>query len=152
MMAGRSRLRFWLYVSLAAPGLAVSGCSGITDAVPRQAVTGTVTLDGRPMASGTIVFTPAGAHSALVPISAFDTIKNGRFSISRGKGLVPAKYLIAIYSGKKVKVPHGPEMSDEEAQAQAKDLIPAKYNTSTELEVEIKRAGIKELKIDIDSK
>jgi hypothetical protein len=151
-MVGRSHRRFWLCASLAALGLAAPGCSGNTPETSLQAVAGSVTLDGRPMPSGMIVFYPFAERKSLTTISASDLIKNGRFSIPRSKGLVPAKYWIAIFSGKRVAARPNPESSTEEPEAQAEDTIPARYNTETELEVEIKPRSIKELKIDIDSK
>jgi len=136
----------------AALGLSVPGCSGSVDDLPRQAVAGSVTMDGRSMASGTIVFIPSGERASSKATSGSVLINNGRFSLPRAKGLVPAKYRIAIYSGKKVTERPTPEIRPDQAEAQAKDLVPAKFNIATELEVEIKPGGIKELRIEIDSK
>jgi len=109
-------------------------------------------MDGRSMASGTIVFYPSGNHESNKATSGSALINNGRFSLPRAKGLVPATYRIAIYSGQKVNVRPEPEISPGHAEAQARDLVPARYNIATELEVEIKPGGIKELRIEIDSK
>jgi len=151
-MVGRWHRRFWSGTALGALGLAVAGCSGYVDELPRQAVPGTVTLDGRPMASGVIVFLPSGERKSSTATSGSVLIKNGRFSLPRARGLVPATYRIAIYSGMKAKQRPNPEMSPGQAEAQTEDLVPAKYNTATELEVEIKPGGIKELRLEIDSK
>jgi len=135
---------------LAALGLAAPGCSGKVDELPREAVSGTVRLDGRLLASGMIVFLPSGEQKSKHTVSSSDVIKNGRFSIPRAKGLVPTKYHIAIYAGRKHEGLPSPDVRPEEAKAQqAKDSIPEKYNVETELEVEIKPGGIRELRIDL---
>jgi len=136
---------------LAALALAASGCSGKGDEPPREAVRGTVRLDGRPLASGMIVFLPSGERKSSTAVSSSDVIMNGRFSIPRAKGLVPTKYRIAIYAGRKHEGLRNPDIGPEQAQERAKDFLPEKYNVETELEVEIKPGGVRELKIDLDS-
>ena len=44
-----------------AVGSTAAGCSQSSDELPREPVSGTVTLDGQPLASGTIQFSPDGA-------------------------------------------------------------------------------------------
>jgi hypothetical protein len=131
---------------LAAAGLAVGGCSGNIDDLPRQPITGTVTLDGRLLPTGLIVFTPPGSVAGGAKTSGAASITNGRFSIPRVKGLIPDKYSVAIYPGRTPA-----EALSPEGRARATFRIPAKYNTQTELEVEISAGGNKELRIDIDS-
>ena len=45
------------FLVCAALGVAV-GCSGSDDGLPREPVSGTVTFDGKPLATGTISFMP----------------------------------------------------------------------------------------------
>ncbi|MFI5460695.1 MAG: hypothetical protein ACHRXM_35220 [Isosphaerales bacterium] len=151
-MVGRPHRRVWSCATLAALGLAAPGCSGKVDELPREAVPGTVRLDGRPLASGTIVFLPSGEQKSKHTVSSSDVIENGRFLIPRAKGLVPTKYRIAIYGGKKHEGLPNPDIGPEQAPPPAKDFIPEKYNVETELEVEIKPGGIRELKIELVSK
>jgi hypothetical protein len=152
MMAGRSDRRFWLYAWLAALGVATAGYFGSGFELPRQAVVGTVTLDGRPLASGTIVFLPTGERTFSTASAGKASITNGSFSISQARGLVPARYQVAIYSGQRAAKRPNPEIGSAEDQAPDRDLIPAKFNTETELEVEIKPGDLKELRINLDSK
>lgn len=52
--------------------LGLAGCGGQSDAVPRQAVSGTVTFGGQPLTQGTIQFLPASTEqstAALVPVT-----------------------------------------------------------------------------------
>jgi hypothetical protein len=68
-----------------------AGCGGGGDS--RRAVQGTVTLDGRPLSEGTIVFLPAsGADGA----TSGGPIRDGRFALPAARGLVPGDYRVQI--------------------------------------------------------
>ena len=79
-------------VVLVALGLAV-GCSGSGDDLPREPVSGTVTLDNQPLASGSISFIPVSGSGG-----GGGAITDGKFSIAREGGLVPGSYTVAIYA------------------------------------------------------
>src|SRR5262245_40146159 len=68
------------------------GCSREGD-LPRQAVTGTVTLDWKPLASRMIRFEPSGPTKAA---EMWAEVRDGRYSIPRDKGLVPGAYRATI--------------------------------------------------------
>jgi hypothetical protein len=144
-------------MSLFALGLAAPGCTGKVDELARESISGTVKVDGKPLQSGSIVLSPFEEQRTSNTVSSSGPINSGRFSIPRGKGLVPAKYRIAIYGGS-APTPHEEltysEMDDddEESATSIKDVIPEKYNANTELSVEIKPGGIKELRIELTSK
>lgn len=129
-------------------GLVVSagfvGCSGGGDDLPRQAVSGTVTLGGQPLAQGKIQFEPASPE-AKAP--AGGEIKDGAFSIPRDRGPTPGDYKVMITSsvarasegvdtspgaepppGSKAKMPKiGP----------SPELIPKQYNSKTTLSAKV---------------
>ncbi len=71
------------------------GCSGGDD---RMAVQGTVSLDGRPLESGSINFRPAANNQAP---SSGGTIKQGGFALKAVQGLKPGDYLVAIQAFRK---------------------------------------------------
>jgi hypothetical protein len=146
-MIGRLRGRFWTYALCAGLWLAAPGCSGSGDDLPRQPVAGTVLLDGRPLASGTILFLlpPSGAQPF---VSTPNSISNGRFSLTRENGLVPGKYKIVISADQRGANRRDPR----DAKTLSKEMIPAKFNDKTELEVKVNEGGIKELRIAITSK
>ena len=52
--------RSWACLGLLASGLGLTGCWGTIDDLPREPVAGTVLVDGKPLAEGTIVFYPEG--------------------------------------------------------------------------------------------
>src|SRR5207248_8916889 len=57
-MSGRHHGRCFLALWFLAMVWVAPGCSGSGDDLPREAVSGTVKLDGQPLAGGVIRFTP----------------------------------------------------------------------------------------------
>jgi hypothetical protein len=124
-------------------GLVVSagfiGCGGGGDDLPRQAVSGTVTLGGQPLARGTIQFEPASPE-AKTP--AGGEIKDGAFSIPRDQGPTPGDYKVMITSSGAVASTTGPPPGAEPpprskgmapAVGPSPELIPKQYNSKTTL-------------------
>jgi len=99
------------------------GCDG-APAPERVGVSGKVRFNGQPLATGRITFIPQGQGTA-----ASGEIANGDFHIPVNQGPSPGKCRVEILSfqetGKKVQGPSGVEM---------KQVIPSRYNTSTNLE------------------
>lgn len=136
----------WLVVILLAA--AVAGCG--KNPLGRQKVSGRITLDAKPLAQGSIGFEPQQPGG----VSSGAMIREGAYTIEELKGLPPGKYRVRISAA---------DMSDEQqgdaivtppggAPPRArKDLIPPKYNTQTELSVEVK-AGANRLDFDLKSK
>jgi hypothetical protein len=117
--------------------LAIVGCADKTapvDTLPRRAVSGTVSLDGNPLAEGKITFSPAENEKGTGPSVSGD-IKEGKFSIDRTQGPTPGKYKVII-SG----IP-GVEIKADELPGSAPkrqpDPVPAQYNTKTTLTKDI---------------
>ncbi len=59
----------------------------------QKTVSGTVTVDGKPLAVGTINFRPAKARTGP---SSGGAIQEGKFYISTTKGLQPGKYRVIV--------------------------------------------------------
>jgi hypothetical protein len=143
--------RFSLALSLAVGGLGAPGCSGSGDDLPRVPVAGTVTLDEQPLADGVIQFGPAsGAEGPS--IGGGSSIRDGRFSISRESGLVPGKYKVAINAAQPKKREEATKGPVSKGLGLAQELIPAKYNSNTELTAEIPNGGTSSLKYELQSK
>ena len=109
----------------------LAGCYGNNG---RQAVEGTVTLDGRPLGGGLISFRPmsgTGGPSAGSPID------EGRFSIAAENGVFAGNFRVAITAsrktGRKMQDPMLGTMVDETAEA-----IPACYNRQSTLSAKVK--------------
>jgi hypothetical protein len=129
----------------------LTGCSS-GDGLPREAVSGKVTLDGKPLASGSIRFSPVGGGDAKNPaLSGGATIMDGAYDIPRESGLTPNKYSVAITSAEggaaaAANEPPGP------AQKPAKEAIPEKYNKASVLDAEVTPGGANTFNFDLSSK
>jgi hypothetical protein len=121
---------------------ALAGCGGgvATDDRPRQAISGTVTLDGRPLATGSIQFQPASAQESVV---AGAIITDGKYSIPRDQGLVPGTYSVSISSVESSSPPPGPPGPSGPPSQGPQDLVPAKYNTQSTLTVKVEPGNAK---------
>jgi hypothetical protein len=137
------------YALVLAVGLA-AGCSGGDD-LPREPVSGTVTLDKQPLANGVIQFTPAekGATGAT---PAGGQITGGKFYISRDQGPVPGKYNVSINSASKSERTKPAQVGGGKMAELAKELIPARYNSSTELHADVEKGGSNTFTFTLESK
>jgi hypothetical protein len=137
-MVGKHGRRIAILLVLAAvlPG----GCGD--DAGGRLAVSGMVTIKGKPVEAGMIEFTPAAGSSGggtYTPSGA--VIENGRYEIPRKQGLVPGKYKVSISSPDKHNKLGGDELPGPTSSRTSKDLIPPEFNLKTKLTVEVKKEG-----------
>jgi hypothetical protein len=132
-------------------GLIGIGCGG-GDGLPREHISGTVTLDGTPLASGSIQFTPVGQGDVKNPaLSAGAPIASGAYDIPKQVGLTPNQYTVSISSAAgssaaPANEPPGP------AQAPAKEAVPEKYNRSSTLTAEVKAGADNTFNFDLTSK
>jgi hypothetical protein len=119
----------WLFA------LGLCGCGGSGDNLPREAVSGSVTMGGQPFAQGTIQFVPS---SGQLPTSATAGIKDGKYSIPRAEGLVPGAYKVHISSFNEVPDTPEPHGLPGKPGPPPKNLVPKKYNRSSNLTAEVK--------------
>ena len=134
------RLRFVL-LSLLAVILAGCGDSG------RQSLQGTVTLDGQPLEAGYIRFRPEPGSSSP---TAGGEIAGGRFSIGRQGGTMAGRFRVEITASR----PVGRTFVDIETGEKVQDVeqyLPARYNSQTELEVEVAPGGGNTFQFDLHS-
>jgi hypothetical protein len=151
-MIGRGHGRFWSAGVCVAVGLAAGGCSGGDD-LPRQAISGLVLLDGRPLSSGIVGFYPVRQEKSRVRnIESGSVLRKGRFSIARADGLLPGTYKVAIYAAARRKERRRADTQPGNEEEVADDLIPRRYNSDTNLEIEIKDVAIKEMRIALSSR
>jgi len=140
---------------LVASGPAVPGCSGTGDDLPREAISGTVTLDGQPLNGGVIQFTaPSGGGTSGAGDTGGSSISAGQFSIDREHGLVPGNYRVTVNSSSggagsqtKPAEPGRPTKADR-----PKELIPSKYNSESILKAEVKKGGPNNFTFDLVTK
>jgi hypothetical protein len=132
-------IRFISLASAAFLIFGILGCGGddVIEGPPTHKVTGTVTLDGTPVAKGEISF--ESEEDTKVGVSSVAEIKDGKYEVA------------ATVGKKKVKISARTETGPKDATgvAPSKESIPAKYNEQTTLEFEVKEG---ENKKDFDLK
>ena len=140
----RSRYKVACLALLAA--MAGGGCgSGSVDNLQRLAVSGTITLDGAPVSHGFIQFRAVSTGSTA---EAGSEIKDGKYSIPREQGPVPGGYRVSISSTESAGTGSTSGMPGD-AGPGAKELIPAKYNVSSNLDREIKEGGANTINFEL---
>lgn len=127
----------------------MTGCGG-SDGLDRQPVAGAVTLDGTPLATGTVRFQPK-SNDAGTDTSA--PISGGKYAFSRETGPVPGTYTISITSIEppKDEVKQGMVPGDYRPPA-TKDAVPDKYNIKTTLEATVKAGQSEAIDFTLTSK
>jgi hypothetical protein len=111
------------------------GCGGAPETVD---VSGKVTFDGEPVADGQIEFEPQGAGRM-----AFAAITAGQYATPRDRGVQPGNYLVRITASRPTgkKADADSFIRDEAAAAINEQFVPAKYNSASELQIEIEPAA-----------
>ena len=127
--------------------LTPTGCGGPGDGLPRQAVSGSVTLKGQPLPQGTIQFLPTTDKQ---PTAGAVEIKDGKYSLPQVQGLVPGSYKVMISSAKDSGAQQGPPDSPGKHGPPPKDLIAAQYNVQTKLTAEVKEGGSNTFDFSLD--
>lgn len=111
------------------------GC-GKGDGLDRAAVAGKVTLDGAPIAMGSITFYPTGESKG--PATG-GNIEEGQYSIAVAKGPIVGRNRVEIRAtrktGNKVQAPMAERgvLTDEIVEA-----VPDRYNSNSALKCEVK--------------
>jgi hypothetical protein len=100
---------------------------------------------------GAIRFSPTGPSVSGFVIAGGDTIRNGRFSISREVGLVPGTYRVTINAPNATAERSKTGAPGRYAQV-AKEIIPLKYNAQSTLTTDVPKGGVNDLKFDLKSK
>lgn len=129
----------------------VAGCGGGSGfkVVP---VSGTVTLDGEPLANATVTFLPqaTGAPDAG-PASVGETDASGKFTLKTGGGeigAVVASHQVMITTVKDA----GAGAEDDNVYAEAEpERVPARYNSATTLSFDVPDAGTAEANFSLMS-
>jgi hypothetical protein len=124
-----------LVVGLALGSLA--GCGGSNLSV--APVSGTVTLNGQPLADAVVMFEPMDSSGTNTPTSNGRTDGQGHYVLSipvtNDKGAVLGKHLVRIMAAKTDKP------SSDDSMTKIEEPVPAKYNAKSELTFEVKPGG-----------
>jgi hypothetical protein len=150
-MAHQHRGGWFPTFCLVVAGAVAPGCSH-GDGLPREPVSGLVTLDGQPLDQGAIQFSPAVETRAGTAVSGGAVIDGGRFSIDREHGLVPGSYKVGVNAAAGEPARTGSEGPGGKPLARPRERIPAKYNGETILTAEVKKGGPNQFRYDLQSK
>lgn len=134
--------RTWKLALLCCLGLVV-GCGGPSDTPDLGSVSGTIELNGKPLADAQIEFSPEKGRGSIATTDA-----NGHYVLKYTNdldGAVLGSHTVRITTG---KAGSGGEGSD--ATAATPERIPPKYNSQTDIKVEVK-AGSNTFDYKIDS-
>lgn len=139
--SGMSRLHSAGAASLAlVVGIAIFlPCAGCRrGGLDRNAIGGAVTLDGKPLASGGILFTPVKGTKGPVTGGA---IKDGRYQLPQDSGPVAGWYRVEIHAtrktGRMVPAPFKRAGENDTVEEQEEAVAP-RFNFESTLEVEVK--------------
>ena len=131
-------LRF-LCCLLAIIPAAAAGCGDGKTHPTLADVSGTVTLDGKPLADGEIAFVVTGEAPANIPV------KDGAFS---GKAF-SGKNRVEVRATK--TLPKSPKALPTD-EAPKMNLIPDRYNIRSTMETTVNAGGAKDLKFEVKSR
>ncbi|HEX4608746.1 MAG TPA: carboxypeptidase-like regulatory domain-containing protein [Urbifossiella sp.] len=117
----------------------LAGCGGDG----KVAVAGTLTLDGQPVANGTVTFVKSEGGA----IREGAVVRDGAFEVK----LPPGRYRIEVNGQRRTgtRKQKGFDGKEEEIPL-TEEMFPARYNTKTELNEEI-TSSTKPLKLDLKS-
>lgn len=125
------------------------GCGG--NPLNRQAISGTVTLDGKPLDQGSIEFRPTQGKGVISGA----VIHDGQYDIEAEKGLPPGEYRVMIFSAIAPAAPaNGGPPGSEPIQGGHLNLerIPPKFNVKTEQIVTVTDGGPNQFNYTIQAK
>jgi hypothetical protein len=118
---------------------------GCSQSNGKRALSGSVTLNGQPLKSGSIQFESLQGQPKA--FSSGGMISDGRFAIPGASGLPPGKYRAMINAASTPFMKPGPPGS--QPLMDTKELVPASYNTDSKLIVEVKPSGDNTFNIQI---
>jgi hypothetical protein len=134
--------------SLLACLLLASGCG---DGTGRHAISGRVLFQGQPLDEGSIMFLPKSPE--LSPSGA--PIARGEYKVPKSHGLAAGTYEVRVSSGERgtdVRKEMDPEQAGGEPYPIARERIPPRYNTKSELRIEVKDGGPFTFDFDLKAK
>jgi hypothetical protein len=141
IMNRRQLIHGWLPCALGL--LLLAGCNQSPD---RYEVTGSVSLDDKPLDNGVIYFEPQDGQGTMDGA----TITNGQYHIPRDKGLLPGKYRVTIFGGDG-SVSSGKAEPDvgKPTSTPGKERVPEEYNTKSKVIKEVQPTNPNRFDFDI---
>jgi hypothetical protein len=129
---------FLLLILIFVSTLIITGCSK-TDLKGRKPVSGTVTLNGTPLADGQINFEPIGTQK--LKTRSGGSIKNGYYSLRGEFGLVPGEYGVVLSSMEEVPGSRVEGADPISTKTEYRDIIPPKFGSASEQKITVTETG-----------
>lgn len=127
------------------------GCGEPANKHGRIPFSGTVTLDGEPLAGGYLIFEPKAGQ----PTQSGGMIKDGKFDVPEKAGAAPGIYSVAIFSGAApLPTKYAPGTPEYEAAAMRApgEQVPPKFNINSTLTADVKAGEENVFKFDVTRK
>jgi len=115
----------WLCCASIFLTLGLSGC-GSSDGYDLVPVSGTVTLDGQPLAGATISFQPAGG-TAIGPSSGAVTDSSGKYELKTSEAESRPGAVVGSHQVQVTGLQDTRDASDDTVKPMAKDPVPPRY-------------------------
>ena len=141
--ARRTRLANATNILLAICCLCLLGCR---DTTGRQSVSGEVSLNGEPLPQGQVSLRPIGRGPRVG-----GKVVDGEFDIERSKGPLPGQYAVSINSFQETGRMISPESNPSMKVPEVKQALPSKYNTRTELRMEVAGDGDNHFRFELQN-
>jgi hypothetical protein len=120
-------MRYLLFLILLFP--IFSGCNN-NNPQGRVAVRGEVTLNGKPLSQGNVLFSSLPGTTPMVVTGS--PVKNGTFSLSAEHGLIPSQeYLVQFQSVEEIPGTRKETDNPMETKVETRDIIPPQYGTES---------------------
>jgi hypothetical protein len=115
---------------------------------PTAPVSGTVKMNGKPLANAALTFQPIGGGNASTGI----TDASGRYTLtflySEDEGAIVTTHNVIIRTHRRANTE---DTSNDRADPSARDPIPRRYNDATELTMEVPAEGTDSADFDLKS-
>jgi hypothetical protein len=135
-----------LFLGAVAAAALAAGC-GSDNPLGRKAISGTVTLDGKPLDKGAIELHPIDGG-----VQSGEQISAGKYSMSSKTGPSVGKYRVVIYDTYETPpLPPG-HMPGDDLPPPPKPKVPPQWNSKSKQEIEVKAEGPFKFDFDIVTK
>jgi hypothetical protein len=124
----------------------LAGGCGSGDPSGRQAISGSVILDGQPLGDGAILLEPPAPYEGGTAVGA--TIRRGSFVIPRDRGPTPGTYRVRIYSSSGAQATPAAGQTDRSRRPMV-ERLPEVYNTKSEWRVDVTAGGSNRFRFDL---
>lgn len=112
------------------------GCGG-SNPQGRLPLEGEVTLDGTPLANGSITFEPSGSQTERT--QAGGEILNGKYSIPAANGVVAGEYLARITSMREVPGSRVDDPDPMKVHVEYENVVPPEYGAKSTQKVTVEK-------------